>query len=103
MIIWTTSQLVNRKMKKLKSKFPVGRRRLEPLGILVFSILMVVSFLQILKESVTKLLPSGEHTTSTLPPVAIAAMAANGIIKGLLGVLYFRVQNSQVQALVQGK
>ena len=67
MIIWTTSRLANRKMKSLNLRFPVGRRRLEPLGILVFSILMIISFLQILEESVKKLLPSGDHNTLNLP------------------------------------
>lgn len=103
LIIWTTSQLAHRKMKHLNLKFPVGRRRLEPLGILVFSILMVVSFVQILQESVNKLLPSGDHATMNLPPVAIGAMAGNVVIKGLVGLAYFRVESSQVQALVQGK
>ena len=35
-IIWTTNRLVGWRLDKLKKKFPVGRRRLEPLGILVF-------------------------------------------------------------------
>ncbi|KAG0649382.1 Metal tolerance 9 [Hyphodiscus hymeniophilus] len=101
MIIWITSQLARRKRKSLNLRFPVGRRRLEPLGNLVFSILMVISFLQILQESVGKLLPSGSHETLILPPVAIGAMAGNVVIKGLVGLLYFQVKNSQVQALVQ--
>ena len=101
MIIWSTSQLVSQKIKSLKMKFPVGHQRLEPLGILVFSILMVLSFLQILQESVNKLLPSGDHRTLNLPPVTIETMAANVIVKGLVGLLYFRVENPQVQALVQ--
>ena len=57
LIIYTTSKLVQRRIKALNRRFPVGRRRLEPLGILVFSILMIVSFVQIFQESVKKLLP----------------------------------------------
>ncbi|KAI9867982.1 MAG: hypothetical protein M1823_009097, partial [Watsoniomyces obsoletus] len=51
-IIWTTNRLVAWRLTSLSRRFPVGRRRLEPLGILVFSIIMVISFLQILQESV---------------------------------------------------
>lgn len=75
---------------------------MEPLGILVFSIIMVVSFLQILQESVQKLLPSGEHSTAALPAVAIAAMAGNAVVKGLIGLGCVRIKTTQVQALAQG-
>lgn len=36
-IVFTTHKLVERHLSKLRRKFPVGRRRLELLGILVFS------------------------------------------------------------------
>ena len=42
LIVWTTNQLVQWRLNSLQKKFPVGRRRLEPLGILVFSIIMVI-------------------------------------------------------------
>lgn len=41
LIVWTTNKLVAWRLSKLKAKFPVGRRRLEPLGILVFSIVSI--------------------------------------------------------------
>ncbi|KAL2050976.1 hypothetical protein ABVK25_008722 [Lepraria finkii] len=66
LIIWTTNKLVAWKIRRLQHKFPVGRRRLEPLGILVFSIIMIVSFLQILQESVTKLLSGSPREAATL-------------------------------------
>lgn len=37
-IVWTTNKLVSWKIAGLRKRFPIGRRRLEPLGILVFSI-----------------------------------------------------------------
>lgn len=80
----------------------VGRRRLEPLGIVVFSIIMVVSFIQILQESVEKLLPGGERSAPQLPPVAIGAMGATIGVKGLLWFACVRVKTTQVQALAQG-
>ena len=57
LIIWTTNKVVAWRLKTLQRNFPVGRKRLEPLGILVFSIIMVISFVQILQESVEKLAP----------------------------------------------
>lgn len=63
---------------------------------------MVVSFIQILQESVTKLLPNGDHQTANLPPIPIAAMASNAVVKGLIGLWSRPIKTSQVQALVQG-
>jgi cation diffusion facilitator family transporter len=100
-IIWTTNKLVGWRLTKLKKKFPIGRRRLEPIGILVFSIIMVISFMQILKESVEKLLPSGKHDVAELPPAAIFAMVATIVVKGIIWFGCIRVKTTQVQALAQ--
>ncbi|KAI8940777.1 hypothetical protein NX059_002043 [Plenodomus lindquistii] len=100
-IIWVTNRLVGWRIKSLKKKFPIGRRRLEPLGILVFSIIMVISFLQILQESVKKLLPGGKHEVATLPPAAIFAMVATIVVKGVIWIGCARVKTTQVQALAQ--
>ncbi|KAH7122668.1 hypothetical protein B0J11DRAFT_464667 [Dendryphion nanum] len=101
LIIWSTNKLVAWKLTRLKARFPVGRRRLEPIGILVFSIIMVVSFLQILKESVEKLLPSGVHKTAELPPLAMFSMIATIVVKGTIWIGCARVKTTQVQALAQ--
>ncbi|KAL8779157.1 MAG: hypothetical protein Q9213_007083 [Squamulea squamosa] len=101
LIVWTTNKLVGWRIKKLRKKFPVGRRRLEPLGILVFSIIMVISFLQILQESVKKLLPGGEKVAAGLPALAIGALVATVVVKGIIGIGCIRVKTTQVQALAQ--
>lgn len=100
-IVWTTNRMVSWRLEALSRRFPVGRRRLEPLGILVFSIIMVISFLQILQESVTRLLPSGDHSIATLPVVAIGAMAGTVGLKGVIGLCCMKIKTTQVQALVQ--
>lgn len=102
LIVWSTNRLVQWRVKALNKRFPVGRRRLEPLGILVFSIIMVISFLQILQESVEKLLPDAPHKAAELPAVAIGAMAATVIIKGIIGLGCMKIKTTQVQALAQG-
>jgi len=101
MIIWTTSVLVGWKLHSLQAKFPVGRRKLESLGVLVFSIIMVTSFIQILQESVKKLLPSGKHDVVQLSTLAISAMGGNAVVKGVIGLGCMRIKTNQVQALVQ--
>lgn len=100
-IVWSTDRLVSWRLEALARRFPVGRRRLEPLGILAFSIIMVISFFQILQESIQKLLPSGDHEIATLPAVAIGAMAGTVVLKGLIGLGCIRVKTTQVQALAQ--
>ncbi|KAI4284376.1 MAG: hypothetical protein L6R35_004929 [Caloplaca aegaea] len=100
-IVWTTNKLVGWRIKRLRKKFPVGRRRLEPLGILVFSIIMVIAFLQILQESVKKLLPGGPRAAPGLPPTAIGALAATIVVKGIIWFGCIRVKTTQVQALAQ--
>lgn len=94
LIIWSTNKIVGWKLNRLQKKFPVGRRRLEPIGILVFSIIMIVSFIQILQESVQKMLPSGDHTTATLPPAAIFSMVATIVMKGTIWIGCARVKTT---------
>ena len=77
----------------------MGRRRLEPLGILVFSIIMVISFLQILQESVSKLME--KDGPAELPLVAIGAMVGTIVVKGIIGIGCARIKTTQVQALAQ--
>jgi len=101
-IVFTTHKLVEWRISKLKKKFPVGRRRLEPLGILVFSVIMIISFVQILQESVEKLISEGPHEPTQLPPVAIGALAATIGLKGILWFGCIRIKTTQVQALAQG-
>lgn len=85
LIVWSTNKVVIWRLNALQKKFPVGRRRLEPLGILVFSIIMVISFLQILQESVEKLLPSDTpKKAEELPAIAVAALLATIIVKGII-------------------
>ena len=99
-IVWTTNQLVQWRLNALSRRFPVGRRRLEPLGILVFSIIMVISFLQILQESVEKILPL-EGKAEELSLVAVGALLATIVIKGIIWFGCIPIKTTQVQALAQ--
>ena len=76
LIIFGTAKLVSWKSTKLSRRYPVGRRRLQPLGTLAFSIIMVLSFAQILQESVSRLMSKDRHI-ATLPASAIASMVCS--------------------------
>lgn len=100
LIVWSTNRIVQWRVGALQKKFPVGRRRLEPLGILVFGIIMVISFLQILQESVKKIIPL-QGTAEALPLIAVAALLATVIIKGIIWFGCRPIKTTQVQALAQ--
>ncbi|CAN8101974.1 unnamed protein product [Discula destructiva] len=100
-IVWTTNRLVQWRLSSLQRRFPVGRRRLEPLGILVFSIFMILSFAQILQEAVSKLMPQGEHDIVSLGTLAMGAMIATIVVKGVIWFGCIKIKTTQVQALAQ--
>ena len=54
-IVWITTVLIRRQDQY---RYPVGRRRLEPIGVLVFSVIMITSFLQVALEAIQRLVSS---------------------------------------------
>ena len=96
-IVWTTTKLISRQDQY---KYPVGRRRLEPLGVLVFSVIMITSFFQVFLECFNRL-TSPDHTILQLGIPAIVIMASTVFIK--LGCWFWcrLIKNSSVQALAQ--
>ncbi|KAK7721922.1 hypothetical protein SLS57_004989 [Botryosphaeria dothidea] len=62
--------------------------------------IMIVSFVQVLQESVEKLLP-GTGKAEQLPIIAISAMAATIGLKGLIWFGCIPIKTTQVQALAQ--
>ncbi|KAL5615486.1 hypothetical protein BROUX41_005531 [Berkeleyomyces rouxiae] len=96
-IVWTTTRLVARSQSD-NEQYPVGRRKLEPLGVLVFAIIMVMSFFQVGFESVSRLL-APDHSILELGLPAILIMFTTILIKGAVWLWYRMVKNSSVQAL----
>lgn len=86
-------------------KYPVGKRRLEPLGVLIFSVLMVVSFLQVLLESVSRLwdmwLGRSSEKDLTLPMVGIVFMVMTIVTKTIMWMLCRSHKNSSMHAIAQ--
>ncbi|KAL5121701.1 hypothetical protein ACEQ8H_000388 [Pleosporales sp. CAS-2024a] len=96
-IIWTTSWMISRQDRYA---YPVGRRRLEPIGVLVFSVIMITSFTQVGIEGISRL--SGtDHTIVQLTIPALAIMASTVVVKGLCWLWCRLIRNSSVQALAQ--
>ena len=99
-IVWTTTKLISRRDQY---SYPVGRRRLEPIGVLVFSVIMITSFFQVSLQCLQRLTSSSPSAHSivhlTLPATLI--MASTVLIK--LGCYFWcrLIRNSSVQALAQ--
>ncbi|KJZ76542.1 hypothetical protein HIM_03878 [Hirsutella minnesotensis 3608] len=98
-IVWTTTRLITSGQKD-QQRYPVGRRRLEPLGVLVFSVIMVTSFVQVALECIQRL-ASPEHTILSLGLPAIIIMLSTVVIKGGCWIWCRMVRNSSVRALAE--
>ncbi|KAF1850989.1 cation diffusion facilitator 10 [Cucurbitaria berberidis CBS 394.84] len=96
-IVWFTSWMIARQDRYA---YPVGRRRLEPIGVLIFSVIMMTSFFQVGIEGISRL-SGDDHTVVQLTVPAVAIMASTVVIKGLCWVWCRLIRNSSVQALAQ--
>ncbi|PHH63781.1 hypothetical protein CDD81_5438 [Ophiocordyceps australis] len=98
-IVWTTTRLISSGQKD-QYRYPVGRRRLEPVGVLVFSVIMVTSFVQVGLQCIQRL-ASPEHHILQLGAPAIIIMASTILIKGGCWIWCRLVRNSSVRALAE--
>jgi hypothetical protein len=96
-IVYTTTRLISTQDQYL---YPAGRAKLEPIGVLVFSIIMVTSFFQVALEGVSRL-RGDDHVAVRLTIPAIGIMSATVIIKFLCWLWCRLIKNSSVQALAQ--
>lgn len=98
-IVWTTTRLIASSRSE-RDKYPVGRQRLEPIGVLVFSVIMITSFFQVALEALNRL-AGPDRTVVELSPAAIVIMSSTVVVKGLCWFWCRLVRNSSVQALAQ--
>lgn len=96
-IVWVTTYLIQRQDQYA---YPIGRRRLEPVGVLVFSVIMITSFFQVGLQCLNRL-TSGDHSVVELSIPAVAIMVSTVFIKGFCWFWCRLVKNSSVQALAQ--
>lgn len=104
-IIWVSTRLVDQRDWKTKHLYPVGRSRLEPIGVLVFSIVIIVSFLKIADEAIQQLwrgwmYHEGRNIVN-LGLSAIIIMIITIITKVFCWVWCRSIDSSAVQALAQ--
>jgi hypothetical protein len=96
-IVWVTTRLIASSQKD-QFKYPVGRRRLEPVGVLVFSVIMITSFFQVALESIQRM-AGPDHSILELTIPALAIMVSTVVVKGAVWVWCRMVRNSSVRAL----
>jgi hypothetical protein len=96
-IVWTTTRMIERQDQY---RYPVGRRRLEPVGVLVFSVVMVTAFVQVALECLSRL-NSDDHQIIDLGLPALIIMSSTVFVKALCWVWCRLIKNSSVQALAQ--
>lgn len=84
-----------------KQLYPVGRFRLEPIGILVFSVTIVISFMKVAEDALSRLISGDglEIVNISIPSTIVMIMTL--VIKGVVWQLCKNVKNSSVQALSQ--
>ncbi|KAJ5649167.1 uncharacterized protein N7484_002890 [Penicillium longicatenatum] len=96
-IIWITMTLIQRQDR---NRYPISRRRLEPLSVLVFSVIMVTSFFQVALSSVNRLMGE-DHAVVELSIPSISLMAATVVIKLLCWIWCRLIPSPSVQVLAQ--
>ncbi|KAI9368879.1 hypothetical protein BJX61DRAFT_190661 [Aspergillus egyptiacus] len=96
-IVWLTTALIRRQDRY---EYPISRRRLEPLSVLVFAVVMVTSFFQVAITSASRLISSDRAVVDLTVPSAII-MGSTVVIKFLCWFWCRMIKNSSVQALAQ--
>jgi divalent metal cation (Fe/Co/Zn/Cd) transporter len=96
-IVWVTTTLIR---KDDRYQYPISRRRLEPLSVLVFAVVMMTSFVQVAITSFTRLISSNETLVNLTIP-SIAVMASTVVVKLACWFWCRMIKNSSVQALAQ--
>ena len=96
-IVWVTTRLI---AHPDQYTYPIGRRRLEPLGVVVFSVVMITSFFQVFLECFRRLIGNDESIVQLTIP-AIIIMSSTVLIKFACWLYCRLIRNSSVQALAQ--
>lgn len=108
LIIFGASKLVAFKSAESYFKYPRGKKNFEPLGVVIFSVLMIASFCQVLVESIERLRGvltrgSDPEDNTALPWIGIAFMVATIGIKTIMWLLYRKSKSAGVRAVAQGE
>ncbi|OBA19227.1 cation efflux family protein [Metschnikowia bicuspidata var. bicuspidata NRRL YB-4993] len=102
-IIYVANRLSTSKSWRTKFAYPIGRTKLEPLGILIFSVIIIISFFQVGLESFKKLFldKSTDKQPAQIGWDAISIMLVTIIAKIWCWWWCSLSKSSSVQALAQ--
>lgn len=102
-IIFIANRLLTTKNWKTEIAYPIGRTKLEPLGILVFSVIIIISFFQVGLESFKKLFldSSKDKVAVEIGLDAVIIMLTTILAKVGCWVWCASSKSSSVQALAQ--
>lgn len=102
-IIYVANRLSSNRSWKTQHLYPVGRTRLEPLGILIFSVIIIISFFQVAQESVKRLFftDASEKVAAQIGLSSVAIMLVTIAAKVACWIWCVRSPSSSVQALAQ--
>ncbi|KAG7834614.1 hypothetical protein KL919_002524 [Ogataea angusta] len=90
----------NKYASSQSARFPIGRKRLEPLGVLVLSVIIIISFVQVLQEAVNRLI-WGQHEIVKLNAMSVEIMALTITAKIVCFCWCRSISSSSVQALAE--
>ncbi|KAJ7718131.1 cation efflux family-domain-containing protein [Mycena maculata] len=99
LIIWGADFAAKREDRG--AKYPTGKKRFEPLGVLIFSVCMIASFSQVLIEALKKLFGEETGEIGTVSLFGKATMVATIVVKSLIWLWCSKFQSSGIQALAQ--
>lgn len=102
-IIFIANKLSTTKTWRTQHAYPVGRSGLEPLGVLIFSVIIIISFFQVGQESFKRLFMSlpDDRKTAQIGQGAIIIMSFTILCKIGCWVWCSKSKSSSVQALAQ--
>ncbi|CAE6466672.1 unnamed protein product [Rhizoctonia solani] len=101
-VIWTTYVISSSKKQgdQGRKKKATGKQRMEPLGVVIFSVFMISMFLQVGVEGIKRLV-SGANEEFALDRTTIIIMAVTIATKTVAWQLSARIKSNGVQALAQ--
>ncbi|KAA1129886.1 hypothetical protein PGTUg99_003259 [Puccinia graminis f. sp. tritici] len=99
-IIWWTNRKIDSKSWQSIWQYPAGKRRMEPMGVVVFSVFMISSFVQVLVESIERLF-AGSNAGISIPFTSMIVMWVTILVKGVVWLWCRRKKNTSVKALAQ--
>lgn len=96
-IVWVTTILIRREDR---NRYPISRRRLEPVSVLIFSVIMVTCFFQVALSSMKQLI-GDDRTVVELSTPSIVLMGGTVLVKLLCWIWCRLIPSPSVQILAQ--